>query len=66
MTVNDRDALDALRRRLSHAEAICGLLTENDTTELGEAIRGVRLLVEDGVCALDHIIAANAKRTEPS
>lgn len=58
MTTRDREALEALRRRLSHAEAICGLLTEQDTSELGEAMRGVRLLIEDGTMALDRIIDA--------
>lgn len=59
MTFRDFEALEALRRRLSHAEAICGLLTEQDTSELGEAMRGVRLLIEDGTMALDRIIDAN-------
>ena len=58
MTLRDREALEALRRRLSHAEAICGLLTEQDTSELGEAMRGIRLLIEDGTMALDRIIDA--------
>ena len=59
MTLRDREGLEALRRRLSHAEAICGLLTEQDTSELGEAMRGVRLLIEDGTMALDRIIEAH-------
>lgn len=57
MTRGDEEALDALQRRLSHAEAIAKLLAQPLDTELGEAFRGVVLLLKECGDQLDDIIA---------
>lgn len=52
----DTAALDALQRRLSHAEAIAHLLATTDDTPLGEAFRGVAMLLKDCGDQLDAIV----------
>lgn len=56
MTPGDREALEALQRRVSHAEAIAGLIAQHDDTVLGEGIRGVALMLSDIGDALERII----------
>lgn len=56
MTRDELEALETIRCRLSHTEAICGKLIENDESELGEAVRGVRYLIEDAVMGLDNLL----------
>lgn len=56
MTRDEIDALETIRCRLSHTEAICGKLLEQDDSELAEAMRGVRYLIEDAVMKLEKMI----------
>lgn len=52
----DKAALDALQRRLGHAEAIAKLLAEPLDSELGEALRGVVQMLSDCGDQLDAIV----------
>lgn len=56
MTRDEIDALETIRCRLNYTEAICGKLVEHDESELGEAVRGIRYLIEDAVMGLDKMI----------
>ncbi len=56
MTPGDRAALAALQRRLSHAEAIAGLIAEPVDSQLGEGIRGIALMLSDISDTLDSIL----------
>ena len=57
MTPGDREALEALQRRLGHAEAIAELIAEPVDSALGQAMRGVAALLSDIGDTLDQIIS---------
>lgn len=56
MTRDEIDALETIRCRLNYTEAICGLMLEHDESQLGEAMRGVRYLIEGAVIGLDKML----------
>ena len=56
----DMAALDALQRRLAHTEAIAKLIAEPLDTEIGEALRGVALMLSDCGDQLDRIMMGRA------
>lgn len=56
MTRGEMEALDVIRCRLNYTEAMCDLLCEHDQSRLGEALRGIRYLIEDAVLDLDRMI----------
>jgi hypothetical protein len=62
MTPGDREALEALQRRLSHAEAIAGCIAEPHNTQFGEAVRGIETMLSDIGETLDRIILQAARR----
>jgi hypothetical protein len=62
----DREALEALQRRLGHAEAIAGLIAEPLDTPVGEALRGVALMLSDISGQLDEMIANTRLRSAAS
>jgi hypothetical protein len=62
VTPGDREALEALQRRLSHAEAIAGCIAEPHNTQLGEAVRGIETMLSDIGETLDRIILGAARR----
>ncbi|MCP8892523.1 hypothetical protein [Sphingomonas faeni] len=64
MTGGNRDALEALQRRLGHAEAIAGLIAEPLDTPVGEALRGVALMLSDLNDQLEEIIAPLRRSAE--
>jgi hypothetical protein len=52
------EALQALQRRLSHAEAIATCIAEPNDTTFGEAMRGVALMLSDIGDTLDVIVTS--------
>ena len=62
MTPSDREALEALQRRLSHAEAIAGCIAEPHNTQIGEAVRGIETMLSDIGDTLDRILMEANRR----
>jgi hypothetical protein len=56
MTLNDRNALEALQVRLGHVEAIADLCARQDDTELGEVVRGISAILSDLNERLEKVI----------
>ncbi len=56
MTAGDREALEALQRRVSHAGAIAQLIAHHDDTVLGEGVKGIAMMLSDIGDALERII----------
>ncbi|KQM99426.1 hypothetical protein [Sphingomonas sp. Leaf226] len=61
MTPGDREALEALQRRLGHAEAIADLIAQPIEATVGTALRGIALMLSDIGDTLDQILL-DAKR----
>ena len=61
MTPGDREALEALQRRLGHAEAIADLIAQPLEATVGTALRGIALMLSDIGDTLDQILL-DAKR----
>lgn len=58
MTAGDREALEAIMRRLQHVSSIALILSRSDDTILASAIGGIDEIINDAVDRLDIIIAA--------
>lgn len=61
VTPGDREALEALQRRLEHAEAIAELIAEPLDTNVGTALHGIASMLADMGCQLEAIIAHHRK-----
>lgn len=59
MTLEDRDALDAIKDRLRGAEGVLRMMLEHDTGENIEAVRGAHCLVDDSLDALRALFKAS-------
>lgn len=59
MTPGDREALEAIMRRLNHVSSIVLILSRSDDSQLAVAIGGVEEIIADAVDRLDVIIAAS-------
>lgn len=60
MTIDDRDALDALHDRLKGANAVLLMLLEFDrTAEHIEAVRAAHVLIDDGISNLRALFKAS-------
>lgn len=62
MSPGDREALEALQRRLGHVEAIAELIAEPVDSSLGQAMRGIATMLSDIGDTLDAIIADSHRR----
>ena len=62
MTPGDREALEALQRRLGHAEAIAGCIAQPHDTQIGEAVRGIETMLSDIGDTLDRILLEANRR----
>lgn len=57
MTPGDREALEAIMRRLDHVASIVQILSRADDTQLASAIGGVGEIITDAAERLDKIVA---------
>ena len=56
MSPGDREALEALQRRLEHAEAIAELIADPLDTNVGTALRGIASMLADMGVQLEAIV----------
>lgn len=59
MTIDDRDALDAIKHRLIGAEAVLLLMIEHDTGENINVVRAAQVMIEDSLQALRALFKAS-------